>query len=310
MKAAVVTDFTRPPRYQDFADPVPQGEHEVVVQVLAAGLHQRVRSQADGSHYTSRGELPLVPGIDAVVRDPGGKILYAILDDSPLGTMAEHTVIERDRSVVLPDTIDPVVVAAAMNPAMSSWVALRRRIDFSDGQRVAILGATGNAGRMAIQVAKRFGASQVIAVGRDTAKLAELPALGADQTCTFDQVALAADVDVVIDYIWGQATGPAMREILINRGDRGRPLTWLEVGAIAGPETSVPAAALRSARLQIVGSGIGSVPGRDFVEELPKLAEAVAEGAFDVRARAVPLAEVEQVWTAALGGVDRVVLVP
>jgi NADPH:quinone reductase-like Zn-dependent oxidoreductase len=310
MKAAVVTDFTRPPRYQDFADPVPQGEHEVVVQVLAAGLHQRVRSQADGSHYTSRGELPLVPGIDAVVRDPGGKILYAILDDSPLGTMAEHTVIERDRSVVLPDTIDPVAVAAAMNPAMSSWVALRRRIDFSDGQRVAILGATGNAGRMAIQVAKRFGASQVIAVGRDTAKLAELPALGADQTCTFDQVALAADVDVVIDYIWGQATGPAMREILINRGDRGRPLIWLEVGAIAGPETSVPAAALRSARLQIVGSGIGSVPGRDFVEELPKLAEAVAEGAFDVRARAVPLAEVEQVWTAALGGVDRVVLVP
>ncbi len=175
---------------------------------------------------------------------------------------------------------------------------------------MAILGATGNAGRMAIQVAKRFGASQVIAVGRDTAKLAELPALGADQTCTFDQVALAADVDVVIDYIWGEATGTAMREILTNRDDRGRPLTWLEVGAIAGPETSIPAAALRSARLQIVGSGIGSVPGRDFVEELPKLAEAVAEGAFDIRARAVPLAEVEQVWTAAAVGDDRIVFVP
>ena len=163
---------------------------------------------------------------------------------------------------------------------------------------------------MAIQVAKRFGASQVIAVGRDAAKLAELPALGADQTCTFDQVALAADVDVVIDYIWGPATGTTMREILTNRGDRGRPLTWLEVGAIAGPETSIPAAALRSARLQIVGSGIGSVPGRDFVEELPKLAEAVAEGAFDIRARAVPLAEVEQVWTAAAVGDDRIVFVP
>jgi NADPH:quinone reductase-like Zn-dependent oxidoreductase len=310
MKAAVVTDFTRPPRYQDFADPVAHGEHEVVVQVLAAGLHQRVRSQADGSHYSSRGELPLVPGIDAVVRDPDGRIRYTILDDTSLGTMAEQTVIELDRSVVLPDTIDPVAVAAAMNPAMSSWVALRRRIDFRDGQRVAILGATGNAGRMAIQVAKRFGASQVIAVGRDTAKLAELPALGADQTCTFDQVALAADVDVVIDYIWGETTGVAIREILINRDDRGRPLTWLEIGAIAGPETSLPAAALRSARVQIVGSGIGSVPGRDFVEELPKLAEAVAEGAFDIRARSVPLAEVEQVWIATRGGDDRIVLIP
>ena len=283
MKAAVVSDFTRPPRYQDFADPVARGADEVVVQVLAAGLHQRVRSQADGSHYTSNGELPLVPGIDAVVRDPGGQIRYTILDDTALGTMAERTVIDVGRSVVLPDTIDPVAVAAAMNPAMSSWVALRRRIDFGPGQRVAILGATGNAGRMAIQVAKRFDASQVIAVGRDTTKLAELPSLGADQTCTFEQLALAADVDVVIDYVWGEAAGPAMVEILTNRADRARPLTWLEVGAIAGPVTSIPAAALRSARLQIVGSGIGSVSGRDFVEELPKLAEAVAEGAFDIR---------------------------
>jgi NADPH:quinone reductase-like Zn-dependent oxidoreductase len=310
MKAAVVTDFARPPHYEDFADPVPQGEREVVVQVLAAGLHQRVRSQADGSHYTSRDELPLVPGIDAVVRDPEGRVRYTILDDTSLGTLAEWTVIERDRSVVLPDTIDPVVVAAAMNPLMSSWVALRRRIEFHEGQQVAILGATGNAGRMAIQVAKRFGASQVIAVGRDTKKLAELPALGADQVCTFGEVALAADVDVVIDYIWGEPTGTAMVEMLVKRSDRSRPLTWVEVGAIGGPETPLPAAALRSARLQIVGSGIGSVPGRDFVDELPKLAEAVAEGAFDIRARAVPLAEVEQVWTTTRGGDDRIVFVP
>jgi NADPH:quinone reductase-like Zn-dependent oxidoreductase len=310
MKAAVVTEFSRPPRYQDFADPVPQGDDEVVVQVLAAGLHQRVRSQADGSHYTSSGELPIVPGIDAVVRDPNGEIRYTILGDTTLGTMAERTVIELDRSVVLPDAIDPVAVAAVMNPAMSSWVALRRRIDFGDQQRVAILGATGNAGRIAIQVAKRFGASQVIAVGRDTTKLAELSALGADLTCTFDQLALAADVDVVIDYVWGEGTGPAIVEILTNRADRARPLTWLEVGAIAGPETSIPAAALRSARLQIVGSGIGSVPGREFVEELPKLAEAVAEGAFDIRARAVPLAAVEHVWVRAVNDGERIVFVP
>jgi Zn-dependent alcohol dehydrogenase len=50
-----------------------------------------------------------------------------------------------------------------MNPAMSSWVALRRRIDFRRGQSVLVLGATGNAGRMAIQVAKRFGAGRVVA---------------------------------------------------------------------------------------------------------------------------------------------------
>ena len=310
MKAAVVHDFSQPPRYQDVPDPVATRQGEVVVQVLAAGLHPRVRSQAGGFHYTSTGELPLTPGIDAVVRDSEGKIRYTILDDTTLGTMAERTVIDLDRSVVLPDTIDPVALAAAMNPAMSSWVALRRRIDFGRGQRVAILGATGNAGRMAIQVAKRFGASHVIAVGRDAAKLGELHALGADDICTFDQLARAADVDVVVDYVWGEPTGAALVEIIRNRADRGQPLTWLEIGAIAGPEAAIPAAALRAARLTIVGSGIGSVAGRDFVEELPQLAEAVAQGAFDVRARAEPLAEVEQVWAGTAGTTDRIVLVP
>ena len=263
----------------------------MVVEVLAAGLHPRVRSQADGSHYTSTDALPLVPGIDAVVRDPKGRIRYTVLDDTALGTMAERTVIDLNRSVVLPDGIDPVQMAAAMNPAMSSWVALRRRIDFRRGQRVLILGATGNAGRMAIQVAKRFGAGHVIAAGRDATRLAELPPLGADQVCAFDLLALAADVDLVLDYVWGQPTGRAMVDVVKARTDRSAPLTWIEIGAVAGPDAEIPSAALRSARLQIVGSGIGSVPGRDFIKELPKLASAVAHGAFDIRARTVPLAD-------------------
>jgi NADPH:quinone reductase-like Zn-dependent oxidoreductase len=310
MKAAVVTAFDTPPRYLDFPEPVAHGQDEVVVEVLAAGLHPRVRSQANGSHYTSTGQLPLVPGVDAVVRDPQGRIRYAVMGDTALGTMAERTVIELDRSVVLPGKTDPVLVAAAMNPAMSSWVALRRRIEFAPGERVLVLGATGSAGRMAIQVAKRFGAREVIAAGRDQARLAALGALGADRTCTFDQLAVAADVDVVIDYVWGEPAAAAMVDVLTARSDRSRPLTWIQIGSVAGPDAPIPSAALRSARLQIVGSGIGSVPGRDFVKELPALAEAVAAGAFDVRARAVPLAEAEQAWTAAAETSDRIVLVP
>ena len=309
MKAAVVTDFAQPPHYADFPEPIAD-QDQVVVEVLAAGLHPRVRSQAGGFHYTSTGELPLVPGVDAVVRDPKGKIRYAVLDDSTMGSMAERTLIELDRSVVLPDEIDPVVVAAAMNPAMSSWVALRQRIDFGQRQSVLILGATGSAGRMAIQVAKRFGASEVIAVGRDTAKLAELPTLGADRTLTFEELTEAADVDVVIDFLWGEPTGKAMVDLLTRRSDRSKPLTWIEIGAVAGSEASIPAAALRSVRLQIVGSGIGSVAGRDFVKELPKLVEAVAQGAFDVHARAVPLTQVAEAWTSTTGTSDRIVFVP
>jgi NADPH:quinone reductase-like Zn-dependent oxidoreductase len=310
MHVALVTAFDAPPRYRDYPEPVARSKDEMVVDVLAAALHPRVRSQADGSHYTSTDKLPVVPGVDAVVRDPKGRIRYAVLDETTLGTMAERTVIETDRSVVLPDGIDPIQVAAAMNPVMSSWVALRQRIDFRRRQRVLILGATGNAGRMAVQVAKRFGAGEVIAAGRDATRLASLRALGADSTCAFDELAKAADVDVVIDYVWGEPAARAMVDLLTARADRGAPMTWIQIGSVAGPTAAIPSAALRSARLQIVGSGIGSIPGRDFIKELPRMAAAVAHGAFDVRARAIPLAQVEQAWTATAGTSDRIVFVP
>src|ERR1700761_4510253 len=98
LKPAVVAAFTQPPRYEDFADPVAANSGELVVDVVVAALHPRVRSQANGSHYTSTGALPLIPGIDAVVRDDNGKLYYALLDDTTYGTMAQRTVIEKDRS--------------------------------------------------------------------------------------------------------------------------------------------------------------------------------------------------------------------
>ncbi len=167
MKAAVVTSFDETPHYQDFPEPVATGADEVVVEVLAAGLHPRVRSQADGSHYTSAGVLPLVPGVDGVGRDPEGRLRYFVLADDTVGSMAARTVVDTRRSVVLAEGSDPVAIAAAMNPAMSSWIALRRRAGFVAGQQVLVLGATGNAGRMALQVARLLGAPAVVAAARN-----------------------------------------------------------------------------------------------------------------------------------------------
>ncbi len=305
MRAAVVTSFGTPPACQDFPTPAPQTPHEVLVDVIAVGLHPRVRSQADGSHYTTSGELPLVPGIDGVGRAPDGTLRYFILPETTMGAMAEQTVVDLRRSVVLPSDSDPVLIAAAMNPAMSSWIALRRRAAFRPGQRVLILGATGNAGRMAVQVARHLGASQVIGAGRQPERLAALTDLGADATVSLDGPAAdvaehlgraARDVDVVADYLWGQPTADAMAAVVMNRTDRGQPLTWIEIGSVAGPTAAVPSAALRAVPLQIVGSGQGSVPARDILAELPELATEIAGGTFRIAAHPVPLADVETAW--------------
>ena len=305
MRAAVVTSFGTPPACQDFPTPTRQAPQEVLVDVIAAGLHPRVRSQADGSHYTSSGELPLVPGIDGVGRAPDGTLRYFILPETTMGAMAEQTVVDLRRSVVLPSDSDPVLIAAAMNPAMSSWIALRRRITFRPGQRVLILGATGNAGRMAVQVAKQLGASQVIGAGRQPERLAALTDLGADATVSLDGPAAdvtqhlgqaARDVDVVVDYLWGQPTADAMAAVVVNRADRGQPLTWIEIGSVAGPTAALPSAALRAVPLQIVGSGQGSVPAGDILAELPELAAEITSGTFQIAARPVPLADIETAW--------------
>jgi hypothetical protein len=148
MKAAVVSSFGAAPRYQEFPAPAPAGNHDMVIDVIAAGLHPRVRSQADGSHYTSTGELPLVPGIDGVGRD----------------------------------------------------------------------------------------------------------------------------------YLWGQPTAAAMTAVVTGRADRGRPLTWIELGSVAGPTAPIPSAALSDAHLTIVGSGQGSVTTREILAELPALAQQITNG--------------------------------
>jgi NADPH:quinone reductase-like Zn-dependent oxidoreductase len=310
MHAAVVTSFDAPPQYASFEEPVASGPDELVVDVLAAGLHQRVRSAADGTHYESDGQLPLIPGFDGVGRDADGALRYFILPDTRLGSMAERVAIDARRSVVLPGGVDPVVLAAAMNPAMSAWLALRRRIDFTPGSNVMVLGATGNAGRMAVQIARHLGAASVVAAARPSARLDALLALGADRVVALDDVGPAAgDADVVLDYLWGTATAAALPAVLTARPDRGRPLTWIQIGSMAGLDLTVPSAWLRAARLALVGSGQGSVPTRDIVAELPALAAHLTTNAHTIDATPTPLAEVATAWTAPRS-TNRIVFTP
>ncbi len=319
MRAAVVRSFQRPPRYETMDPPSAHGEDEVVVDVLAAGLHPRVRSDASGAHYTSTGALPLVPGVDGVGRLPDGRRVYFVVHDTPLGTMAEKTVLDRRRSVELPDGVDDAEIAAAMNPAMSSWLALRKRISLLPGQRVLVLGATGNAGQMAVQIAKRLGAGLVIGAGRNRERLAALAALGADAVVSLDGdpeatmgalADAAAEVDVVLDYLWGKPAEQAMPALLTARSDRSRPLHWIQIGSVAGPTLALPSAALRSANINVMGSGQGSVSVRDIVRELPALIGEIAAGALAVNAVRVPLADVETAWTAKIAPGQRLVFVP
>ncbi|MDX3264405.1 zinc-binding alcohol dehydrogenase family protein [Streptomyces sp. MI02-2A] len=316
MRAAVVRSFENPPRYEGFITPRPT-EGQVLIDMLAAGLHPRVRSGANGTHYTSDGRLPLIPGVDGVGRLADGRRVYFVADDDAPGTMAEQALLDPRRSVPLPDDADPVTIAAAMNPAMSSWVALRRRIEFRPGQSILVLGATGNAGRMAVQIARHLGADRIVAAGRDPKCLELLTALGAtdvvslvgDPVQSADKLGeAAADVDVVIDYTWGAPTERAIPALLTRRTDRSAPLDWIQIGSMAGPDITLPSSVLRAANLRIMGSGQGSVTAAGIIAELPSLMTEISKGTLTVAALPRPLAQVEEAWTAPTEPGQRVVL--
>jgi NADPH:quinone reductase-like Zn-dependent oxidoreductase len=319
MNAAVVTSFDEPPHYQPFDVPEPTSDEQSLVDVLTAGLHPRVRSGAGGRHYTSTGELPLIPGIDGVGRRPDGKRIYFVADDHIFGTMADKAVVDQRRAVELPADVDAAAVAATMNPAMSSWVALRRRVPLKSGQSVLVLGATGNAGTMAVQVAKRLGAGTVVGAGRDPERLEALRSVGADEIVqlTADSEATdralgaaAGEVDIVIDYLWGEPAQRAIVALLAARSDRTRALDWVQIGAIAGPTIELPSVALRSANLRLQGNGQGAVSPKGYLDELPSLLDEVKAGTLVLTPRPKPLADVEAIWADTDAPGERTVLVP
>ncbi len=318
MNAAVVTSFERPPRYQPFDIPHPS-DQQALVDVLAAGLHPRVRTGAAGAHYTSTGALPMIPGIDAVARRPDGSRIYFVVDDQVLGTMADKTLVDDRRSVALPDDVDAATVAATVNPAMPAWIALRRRVPIEPGQSVLVLGATGNAGAMAIRVAGRLGAGRVVAAGRNLERLSALRSLGADDSVqlTDDREATsralgaaAGEVDIVLDYLWGEPAQRAITTLLTARTDRSRALDWVQIGAIAGPTIELPSVALRSANFRLQGMGQGAVPEHVYLAELPALIAEIGAGTIAIHANATPLADVERVWAVTDAPGERTVLVP
>lgn len=317
MKAAIVTGPGMTPIYGDFDEP-PAKEGEERIAVTASALSQLTKGRASGSHYSASGRFPTIPGVDGVGRTADGHRVYFVLPEAPFGAMAEYVTIRRARCIPLPEGLDDVTAAAIANPGMSSWAALKERACLVAGENVLIHGATGVAGRLAVQIAKYMGAKKVIAAGRNAQALEELRALGADATVSlllppeeleaaFREQFAGDGVHVVLDYLWG----PSAETLIVAAAKADReeiPVRYVNIGSMAGAEIKLPAAALRSTDLKLMGSGIGSVPVAGLLGSIRGVFEATGPGNFQIETKAVPLADVEANWNKESGS-SRVVFV-
>jgi len=305
MNAAVVQAFDAPPTYSTFDDPI-AGDGEQLVTVTAAALHQIVKALANGSHYGSTGLLPFVPGVDGVGRLADGSRVFFGGARPPFGTFAQKSIAGSFMLIPVPDAIDDATAAGIANPAMSSWVALMRG-GFVAGESVLILGATGTSGQLAVQIAKRRGASRVIAAGRNPEALAKLKSVGADVVISLDQepdalvaafrAELNAGIDVVLDYLWG-APAETFFKATAQKGLRNSSprVRFVQIGSMAGPNISLPAATLRSSGLELIGSGFGSANMEQIRQAVVEFFALIAKSPVEFSKKVVPLSEIATVW--------------
>lgn len=309
MKAAIMYQTGGLPQYVDFPEPTVQNEDEVLVTVKAVALKHFDKGRATGKHYSSVAatDTGRVIGGDGVCLLEDGTRVYGM---GISGMLAEKATIEKRRMVKLPDGVGDAAAAALANAVMGAAMALKFKAAIQPGDVVLINGATGFTGRVAVQIARHYGAGKIIATGRNEQSLEELLGLGADEIISvkleeeqFKQQVKAihqkTPIDVIIDYLWGN-TAEMLLACLMGKGSFTHRTRFVSVGSMAGDLISLSAANMRSVDLQLTGSGLGSWSkeqvGQLFSEILPEMFQLAADGKLKVQTIEVKLEDIANLW--------------
>jgi NADPH:quinone reductase-like Zn-dependent oxidoreductase len=309
MKAAVIFRKGEMPQYTDFPEPTINNGNELLITVKAAAIKHLDKSKASGKHYSATNDMnhAKVIGGDGVGLLPDGTRVFAF---GVSGMIAEKAITEKDRVIKLPEGIDDVTAAALPNAVAGSAMALLFRAGMKGGETVLINGATGFTGKIAVQVAKHYGAKKIIVTGRNEASLQSLLALGADEIISVKQddekfiaqlkaIHNSTPIDIIIDYLWGH-TAELIFASLKGKGSFTYKTRFVSVGAVTGDTIQLSAEVLRSVDLQLSGSGLGSWTKEEikklFVEIIPAMFQLAAGKKLKVETVKVNLEDIEKLW--------------
>jgi len=171
-------------------------------------------------------------------------------------------------------------------------------------------GVTGFTGKIAVQVAKHYGAKKIIVTGRNEQTLQALLASGADEIISVKQddepfisqlkeIHHNTPIDIIMDYLWGH-TAELILSSLKGKGSYTHKVRFVSIGSVTGDKIQLSAENLRNADLQLSGSGLGSWTKNEmqqlFSEILPEMFELAADNKLKVETEKVSLADIEKLW--------------
>ncbi|NHD18448.1 MULTISPECIES: zinc-binding dehydrogenase [unclassified Actinopolyspora] len=254
------------------------GEEEICLDFFAY-------NRAKGQLYDGRSRLSR----------PGGEPVWMY----SMGGLAQRTVTPATSVYRVPDGVELSDVAAVGCSTMTAYGALRHAADVRVGDTVAVI-AAGGVGSALIQLARVFGAGEIIAVDIGEDKLEAARQLGATSTVNSSETDAPAaireltggrGVDVAFEALGSRATFEVARDSVVEGGQ-------VVVVGIAPPETvgELNLATIARRKLRVKGS-YGAKPRRD----MPVLLDLVARGLLrpqDAVSRHYPLDEAEEAFNA------------
>ncbi len=248
MKAVLCKEWGLPGKLvlEDIASPKPV-KGQIVVSVKACGVNFPDTLIIQGK-YQFKPEMPFSPGgeVAGVVKEVGEGVTRVKPGDRVIafntwGGFAEEMVVDADRTIPMPATMDFIPAAAFVLTYGTSYHALKDRAELKAGETMLVLGAAGGVGLAAIQIGKAMGA-RVIAAASSDEKLKVCRDNGADDVINYGSEDLRARVkaitagkglDVVYDPVGGPYSEPALRDMAW----KGR---FLVIGFAAGDIPKVP----------------------------------------------------------------------
>jgi NADPH:quinone reductase-like Zn-dependent oxidoreductase len=320
MKAVVMYRMDLLPEYTDLDEPVVSNEDELLMTVKAAAIKHIDKSIAQGSHYTVEDKKNArIIGGDGVGTLEDGRRVFAMGVE---GMVAEKALVRKNTIVAVPPEMDDVTAAALPNAVVGSAMALLYRASLKKGETVLINGATGFTGKIAVQIAKHYGAGNIIVTGRNEKTLKSLLSLGAaeiitlnqgdeDFTARLKQIYSSTPIDIIIDYLWGH-TAELILSALKGKGNFTQATRFVSIGAVTGDTIQLSAQNLRSVDLQLCGSGLGSWTAAQvqclFQDILPEMFQLAANNKLKVDTVSFNMKEINSFWNSNMPDGKRVVV--
>jgi NADPH:quinone reductase-like Zn-dependent oxidoreductase len=212
------------------------------------------------------------------------------------GSFAEFAAVPADRLYRIPDGVAPDLAVAVAHPAATAYLAWFAHGLLRLGETVYVGGAAGNVGTAAVTMARAAGA-RVLASARP-ADFRRCRAAGADEVADYADpdlaAALARQAPSGVDIFWDTSG----RQDLSLAATVLRPGGRLLVTAGLGGQTSVPAGALYTKDISVLGFVISRADAGQLAQAATLVNQLTATGQLTPRiAGELPLSAAAQAHT-------------